>query len=108
MSPQAFWLAVAGGALVTFATRLSFFALPHQDRLPSLFRRGLRFVPAAVLAAILASMLADPVVESGWAVAWPRLAAAAVAAVAGWRTRNTWVTIGLGMGALWGLQALLR
>ena len=106
MSPQAFWIAVAGGALVTFATRLSFFALPHLDRLPRLFRRGLRFVPAAVLGALLASMLADPVVESGWAVAWPRLVAAALAAFAGWRTRNTWVTIGLGLAALWGLQAL--
>jgi len=106
MSPGTFWLAVAGGMLVTFGVRVSFFALPHQDRLPPLFRRGLRFVPSAVLGALLASMLADPVAEFGLVGAWPRLAAASLAALAGWRTKNTWVTIGLGMAALWLLQAL--
>jgi hypothetical protein len=29
-----------------------------------------------------------------------------LAALAGWRMKNTWVTIGLGMAALWLLQAL--
>ena len=106
MSPGTFWLAVAGGMLVTFGTRISFFILPHQDRLPPLFRRGLRFVPPAVLGALLASMLADPIAELGLVGSWPRLAAAGLAAVAGWWTKNTWVTIGLGMAALWLLQAL--
>ena len=106
MSPETFWLAVAGGMLVTFGTRVSFFILPHQDRLPPLFRRGLRFVPPAVLGALLVSMLAGPVAELGLVGAWPRLAAAGLAATAGWRTKNTWVTIGLGMATLWLLQAL--
>jgi len=106
MSPGTFWLAVAGGMLVTFATRVSFFALPHLDRLPPLFRRGLRFVPPAVLGALVASMLAGPIAEVGLVGAWPRLAAAGLAAVAGWRTKNAWVTIGLGLTALWLLQAL--
>jgi branched-subunit amino acid transport protein len=108
VTPGDFWLAVAGGMLVTFGTRASFFLLPHQDRLPSLFRRGLRFVPAAVLGALLATLLADPVVERGLAGAWPRLAATALAAAAGWRTKNAWVTIGLGLTSLWLLQALFR
>ena len=108
MSTTSFWLAVFGGMLVTFATRVSFFALPHLDRLPPLFLRGLRFVPAAVLGALLATLLATPVAELGWSAAWPRLAAAAVAGVAGLRTRNTWITIGLGMVTLWVLQAVLR
>jgi len=106
VTPAEFWLAVSGGMLVTFATRVSFFILPHEERLPAVFRRGLRFVPPAVLGALVASMLAQPVAESGLAAAWPRLAAAGLAAAAGWRTRNMWVTIGLGMIALWLLQAL--
>lgn len=106
MSPTSFWLAVAGGMAVTFATRASFFFLPQADRMPPIFRRGLRFVPPAVLSAILASMISDPVVQDGLAAAWPQLAAISVAALAGWRTRNTWITIGLGMVALWALQAL--
>jgi branched-subunit amino acid transport protein len=91
---------------VTFAIRASFFFLPQAERMPALFRRGLVFVPPAVLSAILATMVSEPVVEDGIAVAWPKLAAIAVAAAAGWRTRNMWVTIGLGMVALWALQGL--
>lgn len=106
MTPQTFWLAVAGGMLVTFGTRVSFFVLPHQERLPRIFRRGLRFVPPAVLGALVATTLANSLAELGLSGAWPRLAAAALAALAGWRTKNTWVTIGLGMAALWTLQAL--
>lgn len=106
MSPGTFWMAVAGGMLVTFGTRLSFFVMPHQDRLPPLFRRGLRFVPPAVLGALLATMLGSPVAELGLIGAWPRLAAAGLAAIAGWRTKNTWITIGLGMATLWLLQPL--
>jgi branched-subunit amino acid transport protein len=106
VSPATFWLAVAGGMAVTFATRASFFFLPQADRMPATFRRGLRFVPPAVLSAILVTMISDPVAEDGLAAAWPQLAAIAVAAIAGWQTRNTWITIGLGMVALWALQAL--
>jgi len=106
VTTAAFWLAVAGGMVVTFATRASFFFVPQAERLPPLFRRGLRFVPPAVLSAILATMVADPVESLGLQAAWPRLVAIALAAVAGWRTRNTWVTIGLGMIALWMFQAV--
>ncbi|HET7009643.1 MAG TPA: AzlD domain-containing protein [Anaerolineales bacterium] len=106
MSPGAFWLAVVGGMLVTFATRASFFILPQTERLPRLFLRGLRFVPPAVLGALVATMVADPLAESGFRTAWPRLAAVLVAAIFGWRTRNMWGTIGLGMVSLWVLQSV--
>ena len=106
MSPGAFWLAVAGGMLVTFGTRASFFMLPQAERLPPLFRRGLRFVPPAVLGALVATMVTEPVVELGFTGAWPRLAAILVAAASGWKTRNMWVTIGLGMVSLWVLQSV--
>jgi branched-subunit amino acid transport protein len=99
-------MAVAGGMAVTFATRTSFFFLPQADRMPAIFRRGLRFVPPAVLSAILATMVSDPIARDGLAAAWPQLAAVGLAAVVGWRTRNTWITIGLGIAALWAFQSL--
>jgi len=48
-----FWLAAFGMGLVTFALRASLLVLPERVRLPELVRRSLRFVPAAVLCAII-------------------------------------------------------
>ena len=101
------WAVILGGMLVTYGTRLSFILLPHPERLPDLFRRGLRLVAPAVLSAILVPQVF--VGESG-EIEWlsPQSLAAAVAAVIGWRTRNTWLAIGSGMISLWILLAVGR
>jgi branched-subunit amino acid transport protein len=99
------WAVILGGMLVTYGTRLSFILLPHPERLPDFFRRGLRLVAPAVLSAILVPQVF--VLESGEIeLMGPRPLAAAVAAVIGWRTRNTWLAIGGGMISLWILQAV--
>jgi len=99
------WAVIAGGMVVTYATRLSFILLPHPERLPEVFRRGLRLVAPAVLAAIIVPQVI--VLESGEAEFFgPRPAAALLAALIGWRTRNTWLAIGGGMISLWILQAV--
>lgn len=96
---------ILGGLAVTYATRLSFILLPHPERLPESFRRGLRLVAPAVLAAILVPQVI--VLESGQAeFIGPRPAAALIAGLIGWRTRNTWLAIGGGMISLWILQAV--
>ena len=99
------WAVIVGGMVVTYATRLSFFLLPHPERLPEVFRRGMRLVAPAVLAAIIVPQVIVP--ESGQAEFFgPRPAAALFAALIGWRTRNTWLAIGGGMVSLWILQAV--
>jgi branched chain amino acid efflux pump len=99
-------LAVAG--LVTFGIRLSFIALLGKVTLPPLLTRALRFVPPAVLSAII---LPEVLVRGG-AVdlhpANPRLVAGVLAALVAWRTRNVVLTIAVGMAALWTAQALVR
>jgi branched-subunit amino acid transport protein len=98
-------LVVAG--LVTFGIRLSFIALLGKVELPHVVLRSLRFVPPAVLSAII---LPEVLVRDG-AVALDagntRLLAGAVAALVAWRTRSVFVTIAVGMAALWAAQALL-
>ena len=47
------WLTLLAGGLVTFATRLSFIQLFEKFEIPSGLKRALRFVPPAVLAAII-------------------------------------------------------
>ena len=44
------WAVIVGGMVVTYTTRLSFILLPHPERLPEVFRRGMRLVAPAVLA----------------------------------------------------------
>jgi branched-subunit amino acid transport protein len=99
-------LFVAAG-LVTFAIRLSFIALLGRVQLPALLTRSLRFVPPAVLSAII---LPEILVKDGALDLRPgnvRLIAGVVAAVVAWRTRNVVLTIAVGMAALWMGEALL-
>ena len=99
-------LAIAG--LVTFGIRLSFIALLGKVELPPALTRALRFVPPAVLSAII---LPEVLVRDG-AVdlhpANPRLVAGVLAALVAWRTRNVVLTIAVGMAALWTAQALFH
>jgi len=99
-------LVVAG--LVTFGIRLSFIALLGKVELPPALSRALRFVPPAVLSAII---LPEMLVRDGAVDLRPgnaRLLAGLVAALVAWRTRNVLLTIAVGMAALWTAQALLR
>jgi branched-subunit amino acid transport protein len=97
-------LALAG--LATFATRLSFIALEGRVRTPPLLARALRFVPPAVLSAII---LPELIVRDGVLDLSPgnaRFLAGAVAAAVAWRTRSVLLTIAVGMCALWILRAV--
>ena len=97
-------LAVAG--LITFAIRLSFIALLGKVEPPPLLTRALRFVPPAVLSAII---LPELVLREGAPSLGPgnaRLMAGALAGLVAWRTRNVLATIAVGMAGLWILEAL--
>ena len=85
------WLILAGMALVTFALRSAFLLLPPGVELPALFRRALRYVPAAVLTAIWAP---EVLVQN------EQLPAGAVAIAVAWRWRTTFATIIAGLLAL--------
>lgn len=102
---QVAWI-LLGGMAVTYGLRLSFLLVPHPERFPALFRRGLRLVAPAALAAILTPQVLAPDPAPPGAGA-SRPAAILLAAIVGWRTRNTWLAIGSGMVLLWLLQAWL-
>lgn len=107
MSRPELWLTIAGMALITFALRAGFLLAADRLTLPTVVRRALTYVPSAVLAAIVAPALAQPLSQAG-----PhgdlRLLAAGVAAVVAWRTRSVVATFGVGMLTLWGATWLLR
>ena len=85
------WLTLFGMALVTFALRASFLVLPPGIDTPPLFKRALRYVPAAVLTAIWAPEVL---------VMNEQLLAGVVAIAVAWRWNRTFATIAAGLLAL--------
>ena len=108
--PEAIWLAIAVAGLCTYALRLSFvLLLGRVDTVPPRLVGVLRYVPAAVLAALVApaiiSLSATP--SLGLQYETPKLLAGGVAVVVAWRRESVLATIGAGMVSLWLLEILL-
>jgi branched-subunit amino acid transport protein len=99
------WTVLGVIGLGTLLLRVSFIALLGRvEDIPPLTMRILRLIPAAVLAAIVAPALTHS--AGPFDIATDRFVAGVVAAVVAWRTRNVLATLVVGMGVLWGLDAL--
>ena len=106
MSTPALWLTILGAGAVTFALRLSFIALLGRTETPLFLGRALRFVPAAVLTAVVMPLLFYENGALEASLGNERLLAGLVAALIAWRTRSVLFTLGGGMATLWALQAM--
>jgi branched-subunit amino acid transport protein len=94
------WLVVFLGGALTFGMRMSFIFLFGRFEIPAMVKRALRFVPPAVLSAIIAPALFMPNNTFDFSLNNYRLMAGVVAILVGWRTKNTLLTILAGMAAL--------
>jgi branched-subunit amino acid transport protein len=101
MSGAYLWTIILGGLVVTYLTRLSFILLLPLERFPQRFRRGLRFVPPAVLATWISPEQLRPGGLWNISLGNERLLAGMVAMLVAYRTKNTWLTIAAGMLSLW-------
>ncbi|WP_420181965.1 AzlD domain-containing protein [Haloarcula sp. KBTZ06] len=96
-------IAVIG--VLTYACRLSFIALfGRLDEIPPVVERVLRFVPAAVLAALV---LPSFVTLDASSFAADKFVAGALAAGVAWQTEDVFATMVTGMGVLWAIRFLL-
>jgi branched-subunit amino acid transport protein len=104
------WITILLIGLLTFATRLSFILTLERVRVPRMIERALRFVPVAVLSALVLPVLAlRPGTDALFlAPSNARLLAGALAVVVAAATRNAIVTILVGMAALWLLQVIVH
>lgn len=98
------WLLIIGCGLVTYAIRLSFVTFFGKRAIPPFVLRMLRFVPMAVLSAIIWPQLFISHNTLDLSLGNPRWIAGLIAALIAWRTRNVLLTIVAGMVALWVLQ----
>jgi branched-subunit amino acid transport protein len=91
--------------LGTWLIRLSFLALLGRvEQVPPMLGRILRFIPAAVLAALVLPALTHSTGE--FDLATDRFIAGAIAGIVAWRTKSVLATIAIGMACLWLLQAV--
>jgi branched-subunit amino acid transport protein len=101
------WLVFLLGGLLTFGMRFVFIYLLGRFEVPETMRRALRFVPPAVLSAIVFPEL---MIRSSGQIDLSltnfRLLAGLVAVLVAWRTKNTLLTILAGMVALLLLQLI--
>lgn len=100
------WLVLFITGVITYGIRLSFILLYGKKRMPARLQQGLRFVPPAVLSAIIFPELLLPGGELDLSPGNPRLLAGILAALVAWRTKNVILTIVIGMVALLVLQYL--
>jgi branched-subunit amino acid transport protein len=101
------WYTIFGMVLVTFLIRFSVIALLRDADLPSNVKRALRFVPLAVLSAIIfpALFVSDGTFDPSFRNA--RLLAGIGAALVACASKRTVLPIVVGMILLWILQAAL-
>jgi branched-subunit amino acid transport protein len=101
------WPVMLLGGLITFAIRFSFIYLFGKFHIPETIRRALHYVPPAVLSAIVFPEL---FLSNGALDVSPhnvRLLSGLVAIVVAWYSKNTLLTIVIGMLALFLFQWLL-
>lgn len=99
---------IGGMMLVTFSIRYSMFVVAGRMTFPARLEKSLRYVPPAVLTAIIVPAVlipsGDKIVVS---YTNPYLVAALFAFVMGWFSKNLLLTIVLGMIAFWTWQWVL-
>jgi branched-subunit amino acid transport protein len=93
------WITILGMAVVTYGTRTLPLTTIREDALPYWVRRGLKYVPIAVLSAIIAPEYL-PAQDWFQFTIDGHLVAGMIAIAVAWFTRNTIITIVVGMVVL--------
>jgi branched-subunit amino acid transport protein len=95
------WGVIVVIGVATYLIRVSFIGLfGYLGDVPPSVERALRYVPAAVLAALVLPSFITLEAGAG-GLAADRLVGGALAAGVAWRTGNVFATMAAGMGGLW-------
>lgn len=94
------WAVILALGAINYLTRLSFIAFFAQRAMPPLLVRALKYVPAAMLTALVLPMIVE-VHDGAPDFASPKVFAALIAVVVALVTRSTLGTLVAGMAALW-------
>lgn len=98
------WFVMFLGGLLTFGMRFSLIYLFGRFEVPQTMRKALHYVPPAVLSAIIFPELLYPSGGFDLSLGNIRLLAGIISIFVAWYSRNTLLTILIGMAALVLLQ----
>jgi branched-subunit amino acid transport protein len=104
MSQGWLWVTIIIIGLLTLGIRLSFIVFIGKMRVSPLAQQALRFVPVAVLSALIAPTLFFSSGSLNVSLSNIRLIAGILAILVAWRTKNVLLTIFTGMACLLILQ----
>ncbi|MCL4272975.1 MAG: AzlD domain-containing protein [Anaerolineales bacterium] len=94
------WLVMLIGGVITFGIRFSLIYLFGRLEVPETMRKALHYVPPAVLSAIIFPELLIPGGAFDFSFENTRLLAGVIAIITAWVSRNTLLTILVGMASL--------
>ena len=100
------WILILFAGLITFAIRISFIAMINRFSLPGWLQQALRYVPAAILSAMIFVEALSRDGKVNLSFQNDRLLAALLAGLVAWFTGNSVLTIFAGVAALWILQTI--
>jgi len=100
------WFSIIVVGILTYLSRLSFIMFLEKIRLYSLVLRAFKFIPIAVLTAIIL----PEIIKTGETISfvYPRVFASLFAICISWRTKNVILTIISGMAMLYLVQYLMN
>ena len=107
MSQGLLWVTIIIVGVLTLGIRLSFMVFMGKTRISPMVQQALRFVPVAVLSALISPALFLSRGSLDLPFANIRLIAGILAILVAWRTKNALLTIVIGMACLLILQALV-
>ncbi|MDP1714437.1 MAG: AzlD domain-containing protein [Anaerolineales bacterium] len=100
------WLVLLLGGLITFGMRFSLIYLFGRFDIPETIRKSLHYIPPAVLSAIIFPALLYPADSLDLSLGNTRLLAGIIAILVAWFSKNTLLTILVGMAILLIFQLL--
>ena len=95
------WITIIGMGIITYAIRLSLMGLWDGLALPAILQQALKFVPIAVLSAIILPELVQPggTLDISWGNG--RLIAGTLAIIIAWWSKSALWPIAIGMITVW-------
>ncbi len=101
------WVIMIAVGILTYLTRLSFILLLDKWQPPQIVTRALRYVPVAVLTAIIVPELVVVDDALDFSLGNARMLAGILAILVAWRTKSALWTIAIGFAAFLLLNAWL-
>ena len=101
------WVIMVITGFLNFAMRISMFSGLFKGEITPSLRSILRFVPIAVLSAVIAAAVFIDTADSAISLDIPKVLAATIAAIIAWFTQSVIATITVGLAAIWIIGALL-